>query len=139
MPVVAVELDKFQLEQFQNLVADTDSVTKRMVACRKQLVRQTTFPSTFRFLAKLQDDREQDREILASYDDMICAWQDKVCFEDHNQRVRKEIEEAYQKRLDEKAKEAAEARAEAKAAKLAQKVADAEKKAAAKMRKKHGA
>lgn len=126
MPVVAMDLDKFQLQHFQQLASEKDEVLRRMVLSRKQLGRMLLLPARVRQLAGLKDDTEHGLKVCESVDEMFEAWESKAKWDEHIANQRQDYEEVFQARIDAEAKEAAE-KAAAKAA---------EKKAAGKEAKK---
>ena len=107
MPVVAMDLDKFKLQHFQQLASEKDEVLRRMVLSRKQLGRMLLLPARVRQLPGLKDDTEHGLKVCESADEMFEAWDSKAKWDEHIANQRQDYEEVFQARIDAEAKEAA--------------------------------
>ena len=93
MPVVAMDLDKFQLQHFQQLAAEKDDILRRMVLSRKQLGRMLLLPARVRQLAGLKDDTEHGLKVCESVDEMFEAWESKAKWDEYIANERQNDEE----------------------------------------------
>lgn len=108
LPVVAVEINPFQLQQFQFLASQKEDLQRRFTKSRDQLSRLLVLPPKIRQLAALPNEVEHDGHVLDFVDQVFTAISGIDEWDAFHTEFRKGYEKAYQEKLDRKAKDAAE-------------------------------